>query len=135
MSDSPNKRVIRVVAAIIRREDGKVLITQRRAKAFMPYKWEFPGGKVESGEDDQQAIIREIKEELDVEIVVGDHFFGSLHCYPDFDVDFQVYECSIVSGDLAKKAVHDYRWVAVSELEDFEFPPADHPTLERLVGE
>jgi 8-oxo-dGTP diphosphatase len=126
-------RTIRVVAALLQREDGKVLITQRRPQAFMPLKWEFPGGKVEPGETDQQALARELKEELDIEVEVGGHFMGLKHAYPDFEVDFQVYSCSIVSGDLRKLAVNDYRWVAISDLETFEFPPADQPTVEQLL--
>lgn len=129
----PTRRTIRVVAALLQREDGKVLITQRRAKAFMPLKWEFPGGKVEPGETDQQALARELKEELDIQVEVGDHFMGLKHAYPDFEVDFQVYSCTIISGDLRKIAVNDYRWVTVSELETFEFPPADQPTVEQLL--
>jgi 8-oxo-dGTP diphosphatase len=126
-------RTIRVVAALLQRDDGKVLITQRRPQAFMPLKWEFPGGKVEPGESDQQALARELKEELDIQVQVGEHFMGLKHEYPDFEVDFQVYACSIISGDLRKLAVNDYRWVAVSDLETFEFPPADQPTVEQLL--
>jgi 8-oxo-dGTP diphosphatase len=126
-------RTIRVVAALLQREDGKVLITQRRPQAFMPLKWEFPGGKVEPGESDQQALARELKEELDIEVEVGGHFMGLKHDYPDFEVDFQVYSCTILSGDLRKVAVNDYRWVAISDLETFEFPPADQPTVEQLL--
>ena len=127
------RRTIRVVAALLQREDGKVLITQRRPQAFMPLKWEFPGGKVEPGESDQQALARELKEELDIEVEVGQHFMGLKHAYPGFEVDFQVYSCSIISGDLRKVAVNDYRWVAVSQLETYEFPPADQPTVEQLL--
>ena len=130
--DNPG-RTIRVVAGLLQREDGKVLITQRRPQAFMPLKWEFPGGKVEPGETDQQALSRELREELDIEVQVGDHFMGLKHAYPDFEVDFQVYACSIISGDLKKLAVNDYRWVAVTDLETFEFPPADRPTVEQLL--
>ena len=127
------RRTIRVVAALLQRDDGKVLITQRRPQAFMPLKWEFPGGKVEPGETDQQALARELREELDIQVEVGAHFMGLKHAYPDFEVDFQVYSCSIVSGDLRKVAVNDYRWVAISDLETFEFPPADQPTVEQLL--
>ncbi|MFC1654501.1 8-oxo-dGTP diphosphatase MutT [Myxococcota bacterium] len=126
-------RTIRVVAGLLQRDDGKVLITQRRPQAFMPLKWEFPGGKVEPGETDQQALARELSEELNIKVEVGDHFMGLKHAYPDFEVDFQVYACSIISGDLKKLAVNDYRWVAISELETFEFPPADQPTVEQLL--
>ena len=122
-----SRRSIRVVAALLQRQDGKVLITQRRPQAFMPLKWEFPGGKVEQGESDQEALARELQEELGIQVQVGTHFMGMVHNYPDFDVDFQVYSCSIVSGDLKKIAVNDYCWVTISDLESFEFPPADQP--------
>jgi 8-oxo-dGTP diphosphatase len=131
--DNHPGRTIRVVAGLLQREDDKVLITQRRPQAFMPLKWEFPGGKVEPGETDQQALARELREELDIEVQVGDHFMGLKHAYPDFEVDLQVYACSIISGNLKKLAVNDYRWVTVTELETFEFPPADQPTVERLL--
>jgi 8-oxo-dGTP diphosphatase len=126
-------RTIRVVAALLQSEDGKVLITQRRPQAFMPLKWEFPGGKVEPGETDEQALARELKEELDIQVEVGRHFMGLKHAYPDFEVDFHVYSCTITSGDLRKVAVNDYRWVPISDLETFEFPPADQPTVEQLL--
>ena len=81
-----NRRRIRVVAGLLQDQQGKVLITQRRPQAFMPLKWEFPGGKVEPSESDKQALTRELKEELDVEVEVGDHFLGLVHSYPDFDI-------------------------------------------------
>jgi 8-oxo-dGTP diphosphatase len=131
---SAEKRKIRVVAGLLTGEDGKVLITQRRPQAFMPLKWEFPGGKVEAGETDQQALARELSEELDIEVSVGKHFMGLVHAYPDFDIDFQVYECKIISGEIRKLAVHNYKWVNVTELDNFDFPPADQPTVYRLLG-
>lgn len=127
-------RSIRVVAALLQRDDGKVLITQRRPQAFMPLKWEFPGGKVENGETDQVALQRELKEELDIEVEVGEHFMGLLHQYPDFTIDFQVYQCRLVSGEPRRIAVHNYRWVSTNELDSFDFPPADQPTVQQLLG-
>jgi 8-oxo-dGTP diphosphatase len=128
------KRTVRVVAALVEDEAGRVLITQRRPQAFMPLKWEFPGGKVEAGESDQQALAREMLEELAVEVEVGEHFLGLTHSYPEFDIDFHVYTCRIVSGKLNRLGVHDYCWVQTSELSGFEFPPADLPTVTRLIG-
>ncbi len=136
VTNTDNKKpTVRVVAALIQNSDSRVLITQRRAQAFMPLKWEFPGGKVESGETDQQALAREIQEELDVIVDVLEHFAGVVYSYPDFSVDFHVYRCSIVEGDLKKLAVNDFKWVSVSELDSFDFPPADQPTIEKLVGD
>ncbi|MBN2498787.1 MAG: 8-oxo-dGTP diphosphatase MutT [Deltaproteobacteria bacterium] len=129
------RRAVRVVAALIGRADGAVLITQRRPQAFMPLKWEFPGGKVEPGESDQQALCRELAEELGIEIEVGELFMGLVHSYPDFDVDFNVYRCCIVGGKPRCLAVHDMKWVPIEDLEEHEFPPADQPTIERLIGE
>ncbi len=128
------KPVVRVVAGLIQDEHGRVLITQRRPQAFMPLKWEFPGGKVEPGESDAAALARELAEELDLEVAVGEHYMGLLHAYPDFSVDFHVYRCAICGGTIAKKAVYDFRWVTLAELDSFDFPPADEPTIEQLLS-
>ncbi len=127
------KLVIRVVAALIQDGQARVLITQRRPQAFMALKWEFPGGKVEPGESDEQALMREIQEELNVSIQVLEHFAGIVYSYPDFSVDFHVYRCSILDGELKKIAVNDFKWVSISDLDSFDFPPADQPTIEKLV--
>jgi len=100
----------------------------------MPLKWEFPGGKVEPGESDQQALAREIEEELAIVVEVGDHFMGLLHSYPEFDIDFHVYACRIASGQITRRAVQDFRWVSTAELGDYEFPPADMPTVAKLIS-
>jgi 8-oxo-dGTP diphosphatase len=129
------KRRVRVVAALIEQVDqGKVLITQRRPQSFMPLKWEFPGGKVEPGESDAQALARELREELGIEVDVGIEFLGMVHSYPEFDIDFHVYRCSLVSGEIHCIGVHNYCWVNLSELDKFEFPPADQPTVSQLIA-
>jgi 8-oxo-dGTP diphosphatase len=128
------KKTVRVVAAVIKNEEGKVLITQRRPGAFMPLKWEFPGGKVEAGETDAEALQRELREELAIEVEVYESFMSLVYPYPDFDIDFHVYSCQITSGTLKKQGVNDFRWVAIGELEKFSFPPADEPTVKRLLN-
>lgn len=132
--EAADKVMVRVVAALMEDDQGRVLITQRRPQAFMPLKWEFPGGKVEAGESDEQALARELSEELDIQVQVGAHFMGLVHEYPDFCIDFHVYRCQLVEGELKKVAVNDFKWVPLTDLERFEFPPADQPTIERLVG-
>lgn len=133
--NKPKKRTIRVVAALIQDERGRVLITQRKPRAFMPLRWEFPGGKVEPGESDAQALVREIKEELGVSINVDKHYLGLLHEYPDFVIDFHVFRCSILDGDPECIGVNDFRWVDTDDLESFDFPPADEPTVKRLLAD
>jgi 8-oxo-dGTP diphosphatase len=130
-----NKKRVRVVAALLERSDGRVLITQRRPQAFMPLKWEFPGGKVEPNETDHDALKRELREELGIEVEVGEHFMSMLHEYPEFEIDFNVYRCTLCSGSLQALGVLDFRWVAISQLEAFEFPPADMPTVKTLIGQ
>jgi 8-oxo-dGTP diphosphatase len=128
-----NKKKVRVVAGLMMNHKGQVLITQRQPKAFMPLKWEFPGGKVEPGEDDQQALKRELKEELGVDVKVGNHFMGLEHEYDEFVIDFHVYHCSLTQGSIQAVGVYNFRWVQPYELDSFEFPPADEPTIQRLL--
>jgi 8-oxo-dGTP diphosphatase len=129
-----NKKRVRVVAALLERADGRVLITQRRPQAFMPLKWEFPGGKVEPEETDQDALKRELREELGIEVSVGEQFMSMLHEYPEFVIDFNVYRCTLSSGSMQALGVLAFRWVAISQLEAFDFPPADMPTVKSLLG-
>jgi len=121
---------VRVVAAVIERE-GRYLITQRRPHAAYGLHWEFPGGKVEPGEEDDQALRRELLEELDARVEVGALLGRSLHSYPEFELDFRVYRCRLLDERLEPMQVHDLRWVTLEEMEDFPFPPAD----ERALGE
>ena len=81
----------------------------------------------------QQALKRELHEELGVRVEVGNHFMGLEHEYDDFVIDFHVYHCSLVEGAIQAVGVHDFRWVQPHELDSFEFPPADEPTIQRLL--
>ena len=136
MQDNDETRAFyRVVAAVIRSEKGRVLISQRLEKAVFPLLWEFPGGKVEPGETDRQALVREIREELGVEIEVGESLGNKVHEYPDFMVDFRVFEARIVKGRPRSIACKTFRWVKPGDLRDYKFPPADEDAIRRLVGE
>jgi 8-oxo-dGTP diphosphatase len=92
MSVEEDRKTIRVVAALIR-VDGRYLITQRRAQAVLPMLWEFPGGRVEPGEDDAIALAREVRERLDVDVAVGQLISFVSHPYPRYTVDLYLYEC------------------------------------------
>jgi 8-oxo-dGTP diphosphatase len=129
-----DKRTIRVVAAVVER-DGRYLITQRRPTAVLPLLWEFPGGRVEEGEEDTEALKREIRERLDVDVDVGQLISFVSHPYERYTVDLYLYECTLLSEELKSRAVNAFRWVRSSEFETYPFTPADQASMDRLLGE
>jgi 8-oxo-dGTP diphosphatase len=129
-----DKRTIRVVAAVVE-QDGRYLITQRRPTAVLPLLWEFPGGRVEEGEEDAQALKREIRERLDVDVEVGQLISFVSHPYERYTVDQYCYECRLLTKELTPKAVNAFRWVRSSEFENFPFTPVDQASMDRLLGE
>ncbi len=126
------KQTITVVAAEIER-DGRFLITQRRPEAILPLLWEFPSGKVEPGESNEEALAREIEERLGAQVEVGKPSMFIKHEYADYALDFCVYRCELVGDVLEKRRVNDFRWVAPAEMEGYEFPPADAQTIRKLL--
>ncbi|HVJ16026.1 MAG TPA: (deoxy)nucleoside triphosphate pyrophosphohydrolase [Polyangiaceae bacterium] len=124
---------IRVVAAVIER-DGRYLITQRRATAVLPLLWEFPGGKVESGETDADALEREVEHRLGVRVEPGELISYVNHPYERYAVDLYLYECQISSGEPAAVNVSDFRWVMSSEFDRYSFTPADEASMSKLLG-
>ena len=124
---------IRVVAAVVSK-DGRYLITQRRPSAVLPLLWEFPGGRVELGESDEEALKRELRERLDAEIGVGQLISFVSHRYEHYTIELYLYECSLVSERISALAVHDARWVASCDFEDYEFTPADEASMTKLLG-
>ena len=124
--------MINVVAAVIKDDRGKILITQRNLKKSQGGLWEFPGGKIEPNETKEQAIIREIKEELTIDINVKNYIDEKIFTYPEKDINLIALECSIINGNIELLEHEDYRWVSSSELENFEFAPADMFIVERL---
>lgn len=118
-------------AAMIR--DGKVLIAQREAGSHQEFKWEFPGGKLEAGETPEECIVREIKEELDLNIEVLDIYKVVKFDYKDKDILLLCYLCKVVSGEGRKLECNDFRWVTREELPGFEFVPADLPIVDKLM--
>ena len=129
-----SKKLIRVVAAEIEFE-GRFLITQRREHALFPLYWEFPSGKVEHGESDQEALTREIQERLGVQVVVGFCTMYVKHEYDEYTLDFYVYQCSLNSNATPKPLrVKDWKWVSTKEMEHYPFPPADAYTIQKLLA-
>lgn len=126
------KTVIVTAALII--EQGKILITQRKKDSSHGLLWEFPGGKVKEGEDPRQALQRELKEELDVEVKVGMLFDAVFHTYPEYPILLLVYRCWVGKGSLEPIGCHDLRWVTLGELEELAMPPADDPIRKHLFS-
>jgi 8-oxo-dGTP diphosphatase len=129
------RRQIRVVGAMLEREPGRYLITQRSKAASLPLLWEFPGGKVLEAETLTAALVRELKERLGLDVVVTDQAMATHHEYASYDVDFRVFHCRL--GDpqqvISHARINDHRWVSLEEMADFQFPDADAKTLEKLL--
>ena len=125
------KKVTEVVAALIWDRD-KFLICQRPAHKARGLLWEFMGGKVESGETKEQALIRECQEELSVTLSVGDVFMEVDHNYPDLNVHLTLFNAVILEGTPQMLEHNDVRWIKSEEIPQYEFCPADEAILRRL---
>ena len=128
-----SKKTIDVVAAIIRQDD-KLFATQRGYGEWKDW-WEFPGGKVESGETHEDALRREIREELATEIEVGNLLTTVEYDYPQFHLTMHCYLCSIVSGQLLLLEHEDARWLGMDELDSVRWLPADVEVVKLIKKE
>lgn len=124
---------IEVVAAIIIR-DGKIFATQRGYGEWKDW-WEFPGGKIELGEAPEDALKREIREELATEIEVGERFMTVEYDYPKFHLTMHCYLCSVISGELSLLEHEDARWLEREELGSVKWLPADKDVIEKIRNE
>ena len=120
-----------VVAALIWKGD-KFMICQRPAHKARGLLWEFVGGKVESGETKEQALIRECREELAVTLSVGEIFMDVVHEYSDITVHLTLFTATIAEGKPQKLEHNDIQWIVPSEIPNFEFCPADEEILARI---
>lgn len=124
-------RRIRVTAAVIG-DEKRVLLAQRSERMSRPLKWEFPGGKLEEGEGDQESLQRELLEELGVETVVGPYLGEVSHDYEDISIDLAVYRVDILRGEPVAKEHRELRWVPVAELSGYDLAAADLPVVKLL---
>ncbi|MEZ3435326.1 MAG: 8-oxo-dGTP diphosphatase MutT [Lachnospiraceae bacterium] len=125
-----NKKTVKVAAAIIK-DKNRIFTTQRGYGEFKDG-WEFPGGKIEENETPKEALVREIKEELDTTIAVGELIDIVEYDYPDFHLSMHCFLCSIVSGDLILKEHEASRWLTKDELWSVEWLPADLSLIEKI---
>jgi 8-oxo-dGTP diphosphatase len=125
-----------VVAAAVVLEGARVLLTQRKAGTHLAGAWEFPGGKVEAGEDPREALRRELREELGIEVKVGEIVEVTFHHYEEAGkaVLLLFYEATREAGSPAPRAIDvaAFRWAAREELRTEDFPPADVAVLEKV---
>ena len=128
-------KTIRVVAAVIKAEnENKEAVVFATQRGYGDYKdwWEFPGGKIEEGESPQEALAREIREELDTEICVGDYIMTVEYDYPEFHLSMDCFWCDIVSGNLLLKEHEAAKWLPLSNLRQVNWLPADVLVVERI---
>jgi 8-oxo-dGTP diphosphatase len=122
---------ITVVAAVIEQEE-RFLVTRRPTGVHLAGLWEFPGGKIDPDESHHAALIREIREELDADVEVGELTFATTHAYPDRTVALYFYRCTLL-GSPRPLLGQEMQWVARVELPLLGFPPADAQLIERLT--
>lgn len=130
MSD---RKTIQVVAALIYNpETEKIMICRRPENKDRGLLWEFPGGKVEKGETKEQALIRECREELSIELEPQEVFASLIHEYPDIKIELTLFKSVILSGTPKKLEHNDIKWVYPKDAQKYDFCPADEEILDKL---
>lgn len=127
MSETPASVPHKIVGvgAIWNDQQQQILIARRRLEGLIGGLWEFPGGKVEVGETIEECIRREIREELGIEITVGQHLITIEHIYPHLQVTLTVHHCRHLSGVPQPLECEEIRWVTLAEIDQFQFPSAN----------
>jgi 8-oxo-dGTP diphosphatase len=135
MARDVTRKLVLVAACVLLNKDGRLLVTKRPAGKPLAGLWEFPGGKVEPNEAPEAALIRELREELAIDIATADLLpltFAS-HAYPDFHLLMPVYLCRIWQGAITPLEGQEFRWVKPDELDAYDMPPADEPLKTALL--
>jgi 8-oxo-dGTP diphosphatase len=125
------KDIIKVTAAILE-NDGQIIIAQRKSSDHLSGKWEFPGGKIEPGETPEECLARELKEEFDIDVTIGEPLGSNIHHYDHISIKLMAYRASWVGGEITMNDHKAYRWVTIDQLTEFDFAPADVPFVEML---
>lgn len=124
---------IEVVAAIII-EDNKIYCARRANKGEVALKWEFPGGKIEAGENPKDALIREIQEELNATIKVDSFFKTVEHQYESFFITMHSYICSLDKGSLTISEHVEDKWLEIKDMDSLDWAPADIPIVNKIIA-
>lgn len=126
--------MIDVVAAIIRNEEGKILVAQRNLNKSQGGLWEFPGGKIELNESKEAAIVREIKEELNMDIICESYFDEKIYEYPDKTIRLIALNCLMLSDNYEVIEHEQVKWVNIQDFNNYEFAPADIYFVDKLLN-
>ena len=121
-------KVVRVVGAVLWYE-GKLLAAKRKSSSKLGGYWEFPGGKIESNESPKEALERELDEELNISVYIGEEICTVQHKYDFATIELTTFHCTYVSGELILNDHDEVRWLPVAELSSLEWAPADLPTI------
>jgi 8-oxo-dGTP diphosphatase len=126
-------RHLHVACALIER-DGLLLAAQRSARTSIPLKWEFPGGKIEAGESLEECLHRELREEMEVSVVIGRALLPQTHHYPDFTVTLYPFVCQLATEEIVLREHAAIRWLAPNELLTLDWASADLPVIENYLA-
>ena len=127
-------KILRISVGIIRNATGEIYITQRAADSHMAHKWEFPGGKIEAGETPEEAVIRELQEEVGIAATSLHQFDKLEYQFPDRHITLWFWLVDGWEGEPWGKEGQPGRWVAQQDLVADEFPPANVPVIEKLIA-
>jgi 8-oxo-dGTP diphosphatase len=128
-----DRPIISVTAAILAR-DGKILFAQRKSSDHLAGKWEFPGGKIESGESPEHCLRRELQEEFGIDTKIGEFLADSVYQYDHISIRLLAYRTFLEHGKLEPNDHDAYAWVKIEEMDQYDFAPADVPFVDQLKG-
>ena len=123
--------ITKVTAAILLK-DNKIIIAKRGPNDRLANKWEFPGGKVETNETPEQCLKREMKEEFDIDVSVGEYLGSNIHHYDHISIELMAYRTYWENREIDLKDHDDFKWVSLEQLTEFDFAPADMVFVEKL---
>ena len=127
------KKIVKVTAAILEK-DGKIIIAQRKSNDHLSGKCEFLGGKIEPGETPEVCLSRELKEEFDIDVTIGEYLGSNVRHYDHISIEPMAYRASWIGGAITMNDHKAYRWVTVGQLSEFDFASADLPFVDMLCS-
>lgn len=127
-------KIVTTVAGVIKNEKGEILCTLRDQGKYdyVSFKWEFPGGKIEEGETEQETLTRELQEELEIDVKIGNFFYQVEHDYPDFHLSMTIYECDLISKEMKMNVHKNIKWLAPKDIMTLDWAEADIPVAKLI---